>query len=241
MIIRRFVAVHATRTRKEYFKVIHYVTINITVNIFTTMNTLQITATEALTSSIPIVSVEFSEQFHLEAIPKLGAYNLADVLRGVQSWYPEFQPKVFELSSKGYVFRALVNTEYLVCDIDDMGVLMPYQLNTIYIDVLPVGSGNIGKIGLGVGLALAGGVFGLGFLGLSSGAVGLLGASLVFSTLFKHPRTDAKERNDKRSFNFSGTINSTGGGQCLPLAFGNDVTLGSLVASAQIIPQSESV
>lgn len=191
-------------------------------------------------NDIPIVEIHFSSEFDLDVIPELGAYSVSDMVCGIQYYYPDFQAKVLDLAKQGYIFKINLNDEYIVGEIDDLKVLLPYQYNKVRLDAIAVGDGNIAKIGLGVGLLVAG-LSGVGLLGLSATTIGLMGASLVFTSLFKHPKSDTKTKTEKRSVNFAGVVNSTGGGQPLPLAFGVDVMIGSIVASAQIVPQTESV
>lgn len=187
-----------------------------------------------------MVSVSFSTEFQIESAFTIGAYSISDLLRGIQHQSPDFQKRVLELSTS-HVFRIIINEEFTCEDIDSLQVLLPYQLNRVEIIAVEVGEGNIGKIALGVGLLVAG-LSGVGLLGLSATTVGLFGASLVFSSVFKHPTTkDTKDKpQDKRSVNFSGVVNSTGGGQPLPLVFG-EMSIGSIVASAQIVPYETSI
>ena len=184
------------------------------------------------------VSINFSEDFGLSSIETLGAYTIGDMLRGIACYYPEFQSKVLNLNST-HLFKIRVNGEFTATELEDLNVLLPYEQNEVYIEALPIGAGNIAKIGLGVGLLVAG-LSGVGILGLSATTIGLLGASLVFSSIFKQPKTDTNTKTDKRSVNFGGVINSTGGGQVLPLVFG-EMAIGSIVVSAQIVPYETGV
>ncbi len=196
---------------------------------------------------IPIVSVEFSDEFELDNIPRLGAYSIADVFRGVKHRYPNFQSKILYFVRNNHQFNVVLNGEYYVSDIDELNILLPYQENIIRIEAVPVLQGDVGKAVLGVGLLVASVGFGVGILGLSVTSTMLLGASLVFSTVFKHPqskgRSTEQETEEKvnTSVNFTGVINTIRSGQSLPLAFGQDVPLGSIVVSAEIVPHTMSV
>lgn len=186
-------------------------------------------------NSLKQVKVEFSDNLALAPIPKLAAYNIADLMRGISLYYPEFEQKVLTLG-KSHQFKISVNGEFVATDEYDLQVFLPYEENIVVISALPVGSG---RVVAGVGL-LALGLSGVGLLGLSATTVGLLGASLVFTSIFKHPKTNSDTKSDKRSVNFSGVVNSQGSGQCLPLCFGK-VSVGSIVISGQIVPYDSSV
>jgi len=191
-------------------------------------------------NDIPIVRVEFSAEFGFDAIPQLGAYSVADALNGVKHWYPEFTTKVFELTSKGYLFAIVINQEHLQRAMDDLGTLDKEKSDFIKIIAYQQGAGDtLGSIALGVGF-LALGLSGVGLLGISATSFALMGASLLFSSIFKHPKTDNKQRNDKRSVNFTGVVNVTGGGTVVPLVFGQ-MAIGSIVVSGEIVPYETNV
>lgn len=160
------------------------------------------------------------------------------IIAGISANYPDFQYRIYniyvedtrsvELVVNGehiqnletFVFNSPVNTvEFIVCEVYAGG-------NTL---------GLIAGIGL---IALA--FTGVGILGISATTIGLLGASLLFSSIFKSPKTDTKEKTDKRSVNFSGTLNTTGGGQPLPLIFG-EAWAGSIIVSAFITPEERGL
>ena len=167
---------------------------------------------------------------------EIGVYSIGDLLQFLRQSNTEFEQEVLAKLNT-HKFAIQVNEEFMIEDVNNIKVLLPYQENKVKIFCLPLGQGgDLGKIGVGVGL-LALGLSGVGLLGISATGVSLFGASLVFSSLFKHPKTDTKE--SKRSANFSGTINSTGS-TVLPLVFG-EYTIGSIVASAQIVPHSTTV
>ena len=184
---------------------------------------------------IPVCRIEFKgllSQF--ETIEELGAYTIADLFRGVSNYYPDFERAIWEHSQTKH-FIININGDFYVDDINKLGVLFPYRKNEITITCLDVLEGKAASIALGVGL-LAVAVF----TGVGITTFGLLGLSLIFSSIYKPPKTSTNDKTDKRSVNFSGTINTTGGGQVLPLLFG-EVWTGSIVASAFISPQRRSV
>ena len=181
-------------------------------------------------TQIPITKVLFKEELSIfDNIPRLGAYTVNDALRGVRNWYPEWDKEMLKLYKNGYEFAVIINGEYTLVDLDDLNILLPFEENTIEIVPILIGEGNIGSILLGVGLFA-----GLGFLGVSWVSLGLLGASLVFSQIFKHPTPKPQ----RHTFLFSGAVNTTGSGDPLPLVFGQAV-IGSKVASAYITPQEQ--
>ncbi|MEM7578301.1 MAG: hypothetical protein AAF316_00355 [Cyanobacteria bacterium P01_A01_bin.80] len=191
------------------------------------------------------VSIEFCETLGFEKIDSLGVYKISEIFQAINQRYPQWKNKVMRLFKQGYSFQILVNGEFICRDMADLNLLLPYEKNEITISALPMVAGkDFLNVGLGVGLVVAG-LSGVALLGFSATSVGLFGASLVFSSLFKHPNTDANrqddENEDQKSVNFSGTINTTGGGQTLPLVFGKDVVIGSIVASAQIVPHDAEV
>lgn len=188
---------------------------------------------------IPICHVTFSNNFDLPPIPELGAYSIKDLFLGIGHIYPEFKDKVISFSAN-HTFAISINGEIdQNIQIEDLSVLLTSQVSDVYLQAIPVGSGNVGKVILGVGI-LALGLTGVGLLGLSATTTGLLGASLVFNSIFKHPKTDNKKEADKQSFNHNGVINSVGGGQALPLLFGR-MNIGSIVVSEQVIPTDAPV
>ena len=185
--------------------------------------------------TIPICRVEFKgllSQF--ETIEELGAYTIADLFRGISNYYSDFERSVWEYSQDKF-FMITVNDEFFVDDINKLNVLFPFSKNHVTVNCLEVLEGKTASIALGVGL-LAVAIF----TGVGITTFGLLGLSLIFSSIYKPPKTNTNDKTDKRSVNFSGTINTTGGGQCLPLIFG-EVWTGSIVASAFISPQRRSV
>lgn len=184
---------------------------------------------------IPICRIEFKgllSQF--ETITELGAFTIADLFRGIANYYSDFEKKVWELSKDKY-FVITVNGEFYVDNVNKLNVLIPYRYNEVTITALALLEGKAASIALGVGL-LAVSVF----TGVGITTFGLLGLSLIFTSLYKPPKTNTNEKTDKRSVVFSGTINTTGGGQPLPLVFGEG-WVGSIVASAFISPQRRSV
>lgn len=185
--------------------------------------------------NIPICKVEFKgllSQF--ETIPELGAYTIADLFRGIANYYDNFERCIWEFNADKF-FVITINNEFYVEDVNKLNVLLPYRKNEVTIQALTVLEGKAASIALGVGL-LAVAVF----TGVGITTFGLLGLSLIFSAIYKPPKTNINDKTDKRSVNFSGTINTTGGGQCLPLVFGEAWT-GSIVASAYISPQRRSI
>jgi predicted phage tail protein len=188
---------------------------------------------------LKLCKVTFSGfDFECETELEIGAYSVADLLVFLKQMMPEFEQEVLVKMGQNYKFVVEVNKEFLIADTGSLNILLPYQINDVCIHALPQGQGSVGKIALGVGL-LGLGLSGVGLLGISATGVSLFGASLVFSSLFKHPKTDTgKTKENKRSFN-TGAINSTGT-TVLPLVFG-EMLIGSIVASAEVVPHESSV
>ena len=189
---------------------------------------------------IPTVTIEFSSEFELETIPVLGAYSVSDALNGIKHLHSTFATKVLELAQRGYLFGIVVNESQLQRELEDITLFDLQENNYLKIIAYPQGAGNtLTNIALGVGF-LALGLSGVGLLGISATSFALMGASLLFSSIFKHPKTDTKQRNDKRSVNFTGVVNVTGGGGVAPLVFG-EMAIGSIVVSGEIVPYETSV
>jgi hypothetical protein len=169
----------------------------------------------------------------------IAAMNLFDVTEAIKNIYPELKPKFFDLTESGYT---------LVLKQDDLSIfsgedfLLPFpereELYKIEIIQAVAQEGRTAILGLGFLGLFAGGI---GILGISATTFGLLGASLLFSSIFSPAKTETNKEPDKRSVNFSGSINVVGGSQPLPLAFGANLYVGSIVVSADIMPQSRPV
>lgn len=168
----------------------------------------------------------------------LAAYHLKDCLEGIKFRYPSIPIEVGNALNGGYAIVILINGELAV----NTDLLKDFDLSQEYlIEIFPAMELEGKALGIVAGVALAAtGLAGVGFLGLSATSVGLLGASLLFSSIFNTPKSDTKQKSEKRSINFSGTINTIGTSPC-PLLFGCQVGCGSIVVSADISSESRSV
>lgn len=191
---------------------------------------------------IAVCEIYFSGRLSIyKNIPQLGAFSIADLIRGICTYYPDFQSKIYELSNTETIrFIIRVNDEFYVSCVEDVHILLPYEHNKV--EIIAVDSLHGDAVPwLAGGLLIAAAFTGVGILGISSVSLGLAGISLVASQLFKSPKVDtSKEKTDKRSANFSGTINTTGGGQPLAIVCG-EAWVGSVVASGSISPESKPV
>lgn len=171
---------------------------------------------------------------------KISGYSVAEILRGLASTIDTFDQTIYKLILDGYALLIKVNDNPLEVPLDDLTVFDPTIENRLHISTALQMEGN-NALGIVAGIGLVALAFtGVGFLGISATTFGLLGASLLFSSIFKSPKTDTKEKNDKRSVNFTGVNNVVGSGAALPLAFGQ-VWIGSIVASAYIMADRRSV
>lgn len=164
--------------------------------------------------------------------------NITSIMSGINANYPEFQRRIYNIYTEaGNSVELVVNGEHIQ-NLENFVFTEP--MNNVEIIVCDIyAGGNTLVIIAGIGLiALA--FTGVGILGISATTIGLLGASLLFSNIFKSPKTDTKEKTDKRSANFSGTVNTTGGGQPLPLVFG-EAWVGSIIVSAFITPEERGL
>lgn len=159
-------------------------------------------------------------------------------MSGINANYPEFQRRIYNIYTEaGNSVELVVNGEHIQ-NLENFVFTEPMNNVEIIVCDIYAGGNTLGIIA-GIGLiALA--FTGVGILGISATTIGLLGASLLFSNIFKSPKTDTKEKTDKRSANFSGTVNTTGGGQPLPLVFG-EAWVGSIIVSAFITPEERGL
>jgi predicted phage tail protein len=163
-----------------------------------------------------------------------------DILLGLGQYYPDFNRDVFVLIANQQEFKLTLNGVTLD-SLDSFTELFTLKENVLEITPIIVLEGNtLGNILLGVGFGILA-LTGVGFLGISATTFGLLGASLIFSSIFKSPVTDNKKDADKRSINFSGTINVVGGTQPVPLCFGMGTYCGSIVVSADLVATSRPI
>lgn len=190
---------------------------------------------------IPLCKVVFDGRLSdYEDILEIGAYSTADLVRGICNYYPDFESTIWDLSNTANIKLVIeINGEFTISSVEDVHIFYPYRTNVIKITALDSLQGNVGKFIAG-GLLIAAAFTGVGFLGISSVSLGIIGLSLVGSSIYKAPKVDKEKDPDKRSANFSGTINTTGGGQPLPIVTG-EAWIGSIVASGYITPESKPV
>jgi predicted phage tail protein len=189
---------------------------------------------------IPKCQVKFMGVLETYEPLELYAFHVRDVLNGIGSVYERFNSHIYELTLKGFEFAVKVNGVFKTCETELVESFQAFN-NDIEIHSLVsfAGKGIFGIIA-GVGL-LALSFTGVGLLGISATTFGLLGASLLFSSIFSSPKTDSNKPADKRSVNFSGTVNVIGGSSPVPLVMGRRVFVGSIVVSADLIPQQRGL
>jgi hypothetical protein len=188
------------------------------------------------------MKLTFPESFDLLTL-EIKPYSLVDLFSAVRQIYPSYNILIYEGLQKGYDFELIGSFDGIYWEAMTIQQLENIETFTkileLRLDMFPIGAGTVGRIALGVGL-LGLGLAGVGLLGISSTTLALAGGSLLFTSIFKHPKTDTKKNNEKRSINFSGVINTTGAGVIAPLVFG-EVSIGSIVASASIVPYDASI
>jgi hypothetical protein len=193
------------------------------------------------TLTCKIMRLEFPETFNYQPI-EVSALTYNDLFAAVRSRYPDYNRQIYEAWRNGDDFELLIFME----STEEWEPITFNQLENGYkfeeitqmkLDMYPVGSGTKGLIGVGL---LALGLSGVGLLGISATTLALAGGSLLFSSIFKHPKSNTDKNNEKRSVNFGGVVNTTGGGVLAPLVFG-ECSVGSIVASASIVPYDSSV
>jgi predicted phage tail protein len=166
--------------------------------------------------------------------------HVHDIMSGLGATYEDFEKSIYQLILNNFEFNVTLNGQVLTTP-EDYRVLFTKRVNELTISPVVVMEGSsLGNILLGVGFGLLA-ITGVGFLGISATTFGLLGASLIFSSIFKTPKSDVTKEPDKRSINFSGTINVVGGSQPVPLCFGVGVYCGSIVVSADLASVSRPV
>lgn len=187
-----------------------------------------------------MVTFYFPNEFGLSCNRfEYNAYNFIDLFTTIRIKYPQYTKLVMH-HSKQHSFLLIDANNDVVNNIELLETNISLKrFNELKLVMVPHGQGTVGKVLSGVAL-LGLGLSGVGLLGISATTFLLTGASLLFTSVFKHPKTDSKQNADKRSVNFSGVINVTGSGQILPLAFG-EVSIGSIVVSGQIVPYDSTV
>jgi predicted phage tail protein len=188
---------------------------------------------------LPLNQIIFKDKDRLPyADIEIAGNNVRTIISGISANYPDFPQRIYNIYvDDTHSVEVVVNGVH-VQNLDSYMFDSPQNKVELVVCDVYAGEGTLGIIA-GVGLiALA--FSGIGILGIPSITLGLLGASLLFSSIFKTPKTDRKEKTDKRSVNFSGTLNTTGGGQPLPLVFG-EAWSGSIVVSAFITPEERGL
>lgn len=189
----------------------------------------------------PEVEVIFKGLFE-DSFPPLTLYalNPYDTIQGIYHNYDSFGVDIYNFLINGVSFSVTLNDKP-IRTIEEYKQNFTKRKNTLIISsVVDLQGGDIGNILLGVGfLALA--FTGIGVLGISATTFGLLGASLLFSSVFKSPKSNVTQAPEKRSVNYGSTINVVGGSPVVPLCFGTGVYCGSIVVSAFLTSDSRSV
>jgi predicted phage tail protein len=188
---------------------------------------------------LPLNQIIFKDKDRLPyANLEIAGNNVRTIVSGISANYPDFPQRLYNLYVKDTCSVEVVVNGAHIQNVDSYVLISPHNEIEIVVCDVYAGGNTLGIVA-GVGLiALA--FTGIGILGIPSITLGLLGASLLFSSIFKTPKTDPKEKTDKRSVNFSGTLNTTGGGQPLPVVFG-EAWSGSIVVSAFITPEERGI
>ncbi len=163
---------------------------------------------------------------------KFAVKSLRELIRALETQVADFKRYFIDKCSHGQQYRVIVSGR----EFDSKQVDHPIGGTTVTIIPVLSGSGNFGKIILGVAL-IAGGIAsgGIGFVGGSlafgaaAGAAGisassliLIGATLALSGivgLFAHPKNDSEEEN-KASFIMNGGVNVSTANSRVPVIFG---------------------
>ena len=181
-------------------------------------------------------------------------YNLktpAEAIKLLCINYPEFAKDVFKLQEQGIFYKV----QQVDIDLELSDLFLPLGSHDLVITPVISGSGDLGKIAVGVGLfalgmATGGVTFGSFFkaatvegsfaaAGYLTKAAITIGGALVLQgvsdMLFPLPQPqDFNNEEDPRiSFSFSGVQNTSRAGTSHPIAYGEIVT-GSVVISAGI-------
>ena len=159
------------------------------------------------------------------------APNTASVVRYFEVNFPTFRKWILDAADRGTVFKVRHGSYHL----DENELQDPIATGkNIHITPLPSGAGgNTFKIIAGIAFIGAGLIFTGGLLGLGSGQLILIGASLLLSGLMNKKTAKPADEEDKKSFVFSGATNTSSVGGRVPIVYGL-MLAGSTVLSAQV-------
>lgn len=158
---------------------------------------------------------------------KLCVNSVHEAMWALQQIYPRFKSWVLQQAQHGLAYEVFIGDWQI--EEKHLGAATAGQ----DITVVPLigGSGNVGKIILGVALIGAGLVFSGGLLGLSSTTLLLAGGSLLLSGIVGSLQPKADENGQKNSLIFSGQPNTTSVGAAKPMCFGVFLVSGTVVSA----------
>ncbi len=187
-----------------------------------------------------ILKDDLAQRFCFEL--KVDVNSVAEAMRALEANYPAIRPYFATAHERGFGFEVYVGD----WNIEEKHIYAPIGKQQITIAPALMGSGNFGKIILGVGL-LGLGLAGVGFLGISASTLALVGGTMALSGivgLFNQPKTPQNDDEKKASLTFSGGVNTAGQGGRLALTYGgggwgnngyeDGLLVGSQVLSASI-------
>jgi predicted phage tail protein len=145
------------------------------------------------------------------------AHSTKDCVRFLEVNFKDFRQFILDETGKGTFFKVRHgNYEIGEDELSDPIV----KDKSVHITALPSGAGKVGKIILGTALIAGGLIFSGGLLGLSAVQLIVTGSLLLVSGLMGlKPKNDADKENEK-SFIFSGVSNTAEIGQRIYVVYG---------------------
>lgn len=187
---------------------------------------------------MPLATIHLYDELAQEFTSSLVAdiTSTRDAVDALQANYPTFRQTIIRQASEGYAYKIVVGDSWQLGEED---LEKPIGRQSIHFYPVIAGSGNIGKIVLGVAL-LGVGLLATGpILGVSATTIALVGGSLALQGilgLFANPTTEDPNTEDetKPSLVMSGVVNTVASGGRIPIAYGRGLICGSQVISAAV-------
>jgi predicted phage tail protein len=156
--------------------------------------------------------------------------TVAEAVAAIRANFPRWGAFASSYAAAGLSYRIQVGRDELA-ESQLRSPISP-KVRTIRIELVPVGSGGVGRVIAGIaliGLGLFAG--GIGFLGMSGATTALLGGALLIGALFGQQKSPKKGDDNRRSVGFSRPASTAGEGAALPVIYGV-MLVGWIIVSA---------